>query len=72
MHLGISDEDITRGTITATIQIGPFPAQQKYDLCEALLEVKEACPVKKGALNMGIKAKIPASTPLVSVKVMVS
>lgn len=63
MH--ISDEVITRGTITATIQIGPFPAQQKYDLCKELLEVQQSCPVEKGPLNIGIKAKIPASAPKV-------
>lgn len=53
----------------ATIQLGPFPYQQKFDLCELLSEVNTTCPVQKGPLNVTVKTKIPDGTPPVSWKV---
>ncbi len=61
----ISDEDITSGTITATIKFGPFPYQQKFDLCSELSEVGTTCPINKGPLNLSVGAKIPHGTPKV-------
>ena len=61
-----TDEDITSGTVTGSLQIGPFPYQQKFDLCKLLSQVNTTCPLKKGPLNMALTVNIPALTPPVS------
>lgn len=61
-----ADEEITSGTVTATINIGPFPSQEKFDLCKILSEADISCPIKKGPLNISISQKIPSFTPSVS------
>ena len=60
------DEDVTGGKIEGTIQMGPFPYKQTFDLCDSLAMVGETCPLKKGSEIITYKDEIPATTPPVS------